>query len=518
MNVPALLHRSEVPLIFPVSQQFRERYMRTNLLAFIAMIVPLFVTNGATADKPNVLLIVCDDLNRHVSTSGYAPIDTPALESLAAAGLNFGRAYCQYPVCGPSRASFLSGLYPETTRVLDNKSDIRSTRPGTTSLPQLFKEHGYWTAGVGKVFHNPKTNPGDVAWHRFEKFDNDENPVEARLWKAFEAKHGSIEVEDNRRSWRKVLKDNRSHIAGQTPPGYGPTELRDDQHKDGKNVRQIAEWLDGKTNGNKPFFIACGIQKPHVPFWAPRKYFDQYPLDSLRYRLTPADDWKHRPMLAIVKRYEAFGFEFGKENDRLRREYMQAYHACVSFIDAQIGLLVESLQRNGHWDDTIIVFTSDHGYHLGEHCLWGKVTLFEECARVPMIVRVPGRTPVGSKTDGLVELVDIYPTLIDLCDIDAPHKLQGQSFVPLLDDPGHAGKDVAYTVVSRGGLLGRSIRTDRWRYAEWGSRDQAELYDIENDPYEDHNLAADPQHQLQRRTMHRLLTGAHQRAEAKSIQ
>lgn len=486
--------------------------MRTCFLTgFLALLTaPVFA-----ADRPNVLLIVCDDLNRHVSTSGYRPIQTPALESLAAAGQTFRRAYCQYPVCGPSRASLLGGLYPETTGVLNNTSDIRSTRPGTTSLPQLFKNHGYWTAGVGKVFHNPKTNPGDVAWHRFEKFDNDESPVEARLRREFEAAHGSIEAKKNQRRWRMAMKESRGRIAGQTPPGYGPTDLRDDQHKDGKNVRRIAEWLDGRAHGDKPFFIGCGIQKPHVPFWAPRKYFQQYPLDALRYRPTPVDDWKNRPMPAIVKRYEAFGFEFGKENDRLRREYMQAYHACISFIDAQIGLLLDSVKRGGHWDNTIIVLTSDHGYHLGEHYLWGKVTLFEECARVPMIVRVPGRTQAGSQTEGLVELVDVFPTLVDLCGIDAPHRLQGRSFVPLLDDPSGTGKEVVYTVVTRGKLLGRSIRTAQWRYAEWGGPDQAELYDLRNDPHEDRNLAADAQHRGQRRTMQQLLAEARQRAEAK---
>ena len=484
------------------------RFCRT-ILAFLMS----GILSASAADRPNVLFIVCDDLNRHVSTSKYEPIATPALESLAAAGTTFRRAYCQYPVCGPSRASFLSGLYPETTGVLNNTSDIRKTHPGTMSLPQLFKEHGYWAAGVGKVFHNPKTNPVTEAWHAFEKFENDENPVVARLRKKFEAKHGSVEAKDNQRAWRSVLKQNRASIAGQTPPGYGPTELRDEQHKDGKNARQIADWFDARAQGDKPFFIACGIQKPHVPFWAPQKYFDMYPLDAIRYRPTPVNDWEHRPMLAVSKRYEAFGFEFGKENDRLRREYMQAYHACISFIDAQIGLVLDAIRRNGHWDNTIIVLTSDHGYHLGEHGLWGKVTLFEECARVPMIVRVPGRTKAGSRTDGLVEMIDIFPTLIDLCDIDAPHKLQGESFARLLEEPSGEGKEVVYTVVSRARLLGRSIRTVRWRYAEWGSPEEAELYDLENDPHEDHNLVTDGQYEEQRVRMHRLLVDACRRAD-----
>ena len=178
----------------------------------------------------------------------------------------------------------------------------------------------------------------------------------------------------------------------------------------------------------------------------------------------------------MVKRFKAFGFELDKENDALRRAYTQAYHACVSFIDTQIGLLLDGLKRNGHWEDTIIIFISDHGYHLGEHYMWGKVSLFEECARVPMIVRVPGRTRAGTSTTGLTELVDLYPTLCELCGIKAPAHLQGQSFAGLVDKPSGEGKETAYTVVSRGKTLGRSIRTARWRYAEWGSSSASELY------------------------------------------
>ncbi len=472
--------------------------------------------------RPNVLLIVCDDLNRHVSTAGYQPIRTPAMQTLAASGLTFRRAYCQYPVCGPSRASFLSGLYPESTRVLDNRVDIRDTRPATTSLPQWFKQSGYWTAGVGKVFHNPKTNPGDVAWHQFEMFTNDENPVHVRVKQDFEAEHGSTDKPSNRRAWRARLKDNRTRLAGQTPPGFGPTQMTDAQHKDGKNVRRVSQWLDERAYGDKQFFIACGIQKPHVPFWAPQKYFDIYPLDAIRYLPTPGDDWQNRPLIAAVERYKAFGFQFGVEDDQLRRKYMQAYHACVSFIDAQIGMLLESLKRNDRWDSTIIVLTSDHGYHLGEHFLWGKVTLFEECARVPLIVRVPGRTPEGISTDGLVELIDLAPTLAELCGIAAPENLQGESFAGLLDDPSGngpsgPGKPVVYTVVSRGSLLGRAIRTARWRYAEWGSSQQCELYDLDADPREENNLARDARYAESLQRLRRLLAETRQRAAKQSM-
>jgi len=287
--------------------------------------------------------------------------------------------------------------------------------------------------------------------------------------------------------------------------------MSDEEHKDGRNVRRVVSWLDGKSHGDRPFFISCGIQKPHVPFWAPKKYFDLYPREKLVIPPALVGDWKDIPALAMVKRFRAFGFELDKENDALRRAYTQAYHACISFIDTQISLLLDALERNGLWENTIVILISDHGYHLGEHYMWGKVSLFEECARVPMIVRVPGRTRKGTSSNGLTELVDIYPTLCELCGIKAPVHLQGESFAPLIDDPSGTGKETAYTVVSRGKNLGRSIRTSRWRYAEWGSSSESELYDLEKDPAEHTNLAGDGKFNEQLEKMRGLLERARQR-------
>ena len=486
-----------------------------SLATWICLLVSLSLVAQEKATpagkRPNVLFIVCDDLNTHVSTSGYNHIRTPSLDKLAAAGTRFLRAYCQYPVCGPSRSSFLSGLYPESTRVLDNKSDIRQERPGIVPLPEQFRKNGYWTAGVGKIFHNMKNDPGESCWYEYERFENERNPVLEKARKEFEAENGSIEKASNRRAWRLKQKEARRGASGQKVPGYGPTDMSDEEHKDGRNVRRVVSWLDKKSHGDKPFFIACGIQKPHVPFWAPQKYFDMYPREKLVIPPALVGDWKDIPPLAMVKRFKAFGFELDKENDALRRAYTQAYHACVSFIDAQIGLLLDAVKRNGHWEDTIIIFISDHGYHLGEHYMWGKVSLFEECARVPMIVRVPGRTRAGTSTAGLTELVDLYPTLCELCGIKAPAHLQGQSFAGLVDKPSGEGKETAYTVVSRGKTLGRSIRTARWRYAEWGSSSAAELYDLEKDPAEHHNLVDDNKFSEPLEKMRRLLEKARQR-------
>ncbi len=464
---------------------------------------------------PNVLFIVCDDLNTHVSPSGYKSIHTPALDSLARDSMTFRRAYCQYPVCGPSRASLLSGLYPETTGVLNNTADIRRSRPGTVSMPQNFKDNGYWTASVGKIFHSPRHQQGEIAWHEQMMFQNDELPRVTTARRAYEGERGSIELRTNRKNWKTHLQALSTQTRGQTPPGYGPTGLEDAQHKDGKNVRQIIKWLDQESHGEKPFFIACGIQKPHVPFLAPKKYFDQYPREDLQFPLSPSNDWDDIPALAMVKRFQSFGFELGHENDSLRREYTQAYHACISYIDAQLGLLFNALREHDLWQDTIVIFTSDHGYHLGEHFMWGKVTLFEECARVPLIIRAPGITRAGTSTDALVELVDFHPTLLELCGLEVKSHLQGKSLVPILGNPESPGKKYAYTVVSRGTKLGRSIRTKDWRYAQWGDPGMAELYDLKNDPQEYVNLIANPGSSAQLDRMKRLFAEARQAAGGK---
>ena len=441
--------------------------------------------------RKNVLLIVCDDLNTHVSPAGYDAIRTPTLASLASESLTFQRAFCQYPVCGPSRASLLSGLYPQSTGVLHNTADIRTERPGTLTLPSFLKQNGYWTASVGKVFHSPRHEHGEAAWDEFLRFDNDELPVVRAAREQFEAEHGSVDSGPNRRRWKALQKQVAAKLDAQTPPGYGRSGLSDEQHKDGKNARQVARWLAAQAHGEKPFFIACGIQKPHVPFLAPGKYFDHYPPAEIKFTADRADLWDSLPRSAISKRFEAFGFELGKENESLRREYMQAYHACVSFIDAQLKLVFDALRESGHWDDTVIIFTSDHGYHLGDHFLWGKVTLFDIGAKVPFIIRVPGLTKPATTSQAMVELVDIYPTIADLVSLTPPDHLQGVSLRPLLANPERLGKKkYAYSVVSRGAKLGYAVRNQRWRYGKWP--DGEELYNLTHDPDEKHNLAGRP--------------------------
>jgi iduronate 2-sulfatase len=477
------------------------------IITICAFLSLSMIAIGAPESRPNVLLIICDDLNTHVSTSQYPLIHTPSFDELAAAGMTFDRAYCQYPVCNPSRTSFLTGLYPESTGVIDNYTDIRQSRPGSVSMPQRFKEAGYWTGSTGKVFHN-STEQGHTAWHEFIHFSNDEMPMVTPIRQAFESQHGSIDQGNAKKLWKEFYPTIAPQTRGQKP-GYGPSGLRDEQHKDGKNVQQIISWLKNKRYGDKPFFMACGIHKPHGPFLAPDAYFDLYPKKELKFSPPPADFWDQAPAEAMTKRYERFGFEFGVENDSLRREYTQAYHACISFVDAQIGLMFEALKSTGHWDDTIIVLMSDHGYQLGDHFMWGKVMLFETCDRVPFIIRAPGISIPGSISTGLVELVDLYPTLAELCGVSPPNDLQGRSLLPMLLDSKTPGKKVVYTVVRRGNLrlgknapeqyekplniLGKAIRTDRWRYTLWPKGGE-ELYDLQNDPSEHKNLVRSPEY------------------------
>ena len=463
--------------------------------SFCSVVVLLILNTIANANesrKPNILFIICDDLNTHVSTSGYEQIHTPTFDNLAKDAMTFSRAYCQYPVCGPSRASLLSGLYPESTGVLDNKLDIRKTRPNTISMPQFFKENGYWTAAIGKVFHNEKADHGVVAWDDAPSwFKNDELPVVMAARMKFEDEYGDVDKPNNRKKWREAMKNVLDPLNAQTPPGHGPSGLRDEQHKDGKNASQVSKWLKEKAYGDKPFFIALGIHKPHVPFLAPKKYFDLYPRQKIQFYRDRANLWDTIPHDAGSGRYKAFGFELGVENEPRRREFMQAYHACISFIDAQIGIVLQTLKDEALYDNTVIVLTSDHGYHLGDHFLWGKVTLFDIGAKVPFIVRVPGVTKAGSRSDAMVELVDIFPTLSELGGLETPSHLQGTSIVPMLQDPARKHtKDFAYSVVRRGPDLGYAVRNQQWRYGKWPSGE--ELYDLKSDPHERKNVARDP--------------------------
>ncbi len=453
-------------------------------------------------EVPNILMVVFDDLNDYVGAFGDTNAITPNLDSFAADGLRFNRAYCQYPVCGPSRASFMTSLYPETSGVLDNESHIRALRPDAVNLQEYFKEAGYWTASAGKIFHGfCNIAECGISTYAADWFRNAEDPFRKKLDRQFVREVGPIK--ENKEDYNAFMKEN--FINPERVVQAVATDLKDEDHKDGRTATRISSYLKEKPFGDKPFFLACGFAKPHVPFFAPKKYFDMYPVDNLQFDDVPVDDWKDKPKAAIYKKYEGYGATFEKNDRELRAKWLQAYLACISLADAQFGRVMEALEESGYADNTIVILFGDHGYHIGEHYLYGKVTLFEESARVPFVVRVPGMTRPGTETQSFAELLDVYPTLTELCKLKTPSHVEGKSLVPVLKNPNATVRDSVYTVVRRPGMVAQSIRHKNWRYAEWGSPDEAELYDLAKDPDEYHNLVENPEYKEVVKQLHKMM-------------
>ncbi len=439
-------------------------------LVFLLLVASMPVT-GAPKQKPNVLLIVSDDLNTRLHCYGEAVAKTPNIDAFARTAVLFEGAYCQFPHCNPSRSSFLSGFRPRTTRVTNNEDNLYNNLPGVMTLPHWMRLHGYATARCGKIFHlgvpaGDESRDDPEAWDFGTPF-KDERPYPP-----------------SRNSEVKVPKKG----------GIGWTETtgNDDDLVDGNFAKTAIDWLEHR-DPSKPFFLAVGFHRPHLPLVAPTKYFDLYPFDAIKLPQEPADDEADIPLPARNGAVPGYAVTATPEQ---RRAAIRGYLATVSFMDAQAGRLLDALRRLGLDDNTIVIFNSDHGWHLGEHGLWHKRSLFEECARVPFIVRLPGAKGNGQHSKSLVELLDMFPTVCDLTGVPAPPDLQGKSIRPLLNDPQASIHEAAFTEARRGKnaeFWGRSVRTPRWRYTEWNNgRDGTELYDHDADPHEFTNLINDP--------------------------
>jgi len=446
----------------------------------------------SSAKKPNVLFIIADDLNNCVGTYGHPLVKTPNIDRLAARGVRFDRAYCQFPLCGPSRNSFLTGLYPNSTGILANAQLFRQTIPSAVSLPQAFRLDGYLAVRIGKLYHYNVPNSIGTNGH--------DDP-------------GSWEMEMNPAGCDRLQEE--PEIFSLTPGSFGGTlswlasKNPDAKHTDGMEA-ETAAWVLERCakHPERPFFLAVGFFRPHTPYVSPKSYFDLYPEAQMPIPPGTAYDQKGVPTAALM----SYKKEQDKLTDDLRRQAVQAYYAAISFMDAQAGKVLDALDCLGLSDNTIVVFTSDHGYHLGEHGLWQKQSLFEESTRVPLIMAGPGVTTKGGAAATPVGLIDVYPTLTELCGVKPPANLQGQSLVPILKDTTAAGRGWTISEVVRGGgikrfgasaatgdnvkrFLGYSFRTPRWRYTEWDEgRLGRELYDHDNDPKEITNLADDPAH------------------------
>jgi uncharacterized sulfatase len=455
-----------------------------------SLAVFLIISATAHADPPrkmNVLFIVSDDLTNNALGCYGGPRATPNLDALAQRGVRFDRAYCQFPLCNPSRASFLTGLRPDTLRIYENTTQFRKNVPHAQSLPQTFRKAGYVVARVGKLYHFGV--PTQIGTEGLDDPSSWERTVNPR----------GRDKDDEDRIFTLTPNANGSARFGGTL-SWLAAEGQDQDQTDGKIAAAAAELL--RAYADRPFFLGCGFFRPHTPYVAPKHYFDLHPVDKIGLPIVPDDHRRNIPAPAFGSAKK----EQDQMTDDLRRQAIQAYRASASFLDAQVGIVLRTLDELKLADRTIVVFLSDHGYHLGEHGLWQKMSLFENSARVPLVIHDPRAQGDGRFCSRTVELVDLHATLADLCGLEAP-KTDGTSLKPLLDDPHRSWDRPAFTQVSRGTptttgetvkgawFMGRSIRTERYRYTEWDDGNKgAQLYDYAADPQETKNLVDDPAH------------------------
>ncbi len=466
--------------------------MRCSVL--ICWIIASTLANVVSADqRPNVLFMISDDLNNMLGCYGAPLAKTPNLDRLARRGVLVERAYCSFPLCGPSRNSLLTGLYPNSTGIFANSQIFRQTIPSQLSLPHLFRNAGYFAGRIGKLYHYNVPNSIGTNGH--------DDPA-------------SWELELNPAGVDRLveLKDTFSLIPGQ----FGGTlswyaSPRSDQYHTDSLLADDAVWVLERCakHPERPIFLAVGFYRPHTPYISPKiPYFDYYPEADMPVVQGVAEDQLDIPVAGLG----SYKTDQDQLTDTLRRQCRQAYLASISFMDAQVGRVVQKLEELRLSDNTIIVFTSDHGYHMGEHGLWQKMSLFEESARVPLLIVAPGKCTAGSAVSAPVSHVDIFPTLAELCGVTPPENIQGQSLANMLQDSNQKGRGWALTQVTRRSdrplkksarsrseenrqFFGYSLRSDRWRYTQWDSGAEGHaLYDHSSDPKELTNLADQPQH------------------------
>ncbi len=482
----------------------RRDFLKTGLMAGayagIAGMIPQFA-QATEEGKYNVLFIAVDDLRPSLGCYGTPIVKTPNIDKLAASGTLFSRAYCQQAVCSPSRTSLLTGCRPDTTRVYNLEDHFRKFIPDVVTLPQQFKESGYHSQGFGKIYHGglndpaswsaPHWTPGGPGYLKPESIEAREKL--AAKFKAQGAKMKNETEIDPKTGLVLRATNNAAKLKG---PAWEDPDVPDNAYPDGQTADKVIEAL--REIKDKRFFLAVGFLKPHLPFNAPKKYFDLYDPEDIKLpsnRFYPKDC----PSLAVTNWGELRGYtdipDIGPMDDKQARDLIRAYYAATSYTDAQIGRVVDELERLGLRDNTIIVLWGDHGWQLGEHDQWCKHTNFEEATRAPLIINAPGQKNRGAKTDALAEFVDIYPTLCDLAGVSIPEHCEGTSLKPVMDNPKRAWKKAAFSQYPRPrNVMGYSMRTDRYRYTEWVKRDTGEvvateLYDYEKDPLGNVNIA-----------------------------
>ena len=445
-----------------------------NYLLFLVYCFLVSGVFGQKSNRPNVLFIISDDLTATaVSSYENKSCQTPNIDRLASEGIRYTKAYTQYPVCGPSRASLMFGYYPNATQTYGYVSGREQVGPDKKSMSQLFKEDGYYTARVSKIYHmgvpidielgsDGKDDP--ASWT--ERF-NSQGPE----WKA----EGEAELVQNNPDGSIERKGGNV----MTIVKASGDEL---VHSDGKTAKKAVELI--RKHKNEPFFLAVGLVRPHVPFVAPASYFDPYPFEKVQLPKKVEGDWDDIPERGI----NYVTSKNGEMSSEQEKKAVAGYYASVAYMDAQVGKILSALEEEGLEDNTIVVFTSDHGFHLGEHDFWMKVSLHEESVRVPLIIKVPGKKP--AVCDSFVELLDLYPTLTEWAGLEHQSAIQGKSLVKTFDDPRYSVRDMAFSV-SQGG---RSflLRNNDWAYIQYDedAGSGIELYDMKKDPEQHTNLAS----------------------------
>ena len=433
---------------------------------FLIFFITIFSSANDEKVKLNVLFIIADDLNCDLGAYGNLVVKTPNIDRLAKRGILFENAHNQYPLCGPSRASFLTGLYTNQTKITQNNMSLRNSVPDVISLGQRFRQQGYQSVRIGKMFHydNP-SSIGTSGNDDIYSWDQTINP------------YGRDKIEEYK-------------INSLSPRKYGGTlswlaaDGEDEEQTDGIGATEAIKKLDDFALGDTPFFLAVGFFRPHTPFVAPKKYFDLYDREKIEIPESSSE------YLATLPNPAAKSIRAKKNQLNLKKERAQeikeAYYATISFVDAQVGRLLDHLEASGLDKNTVVVFTSDHGYHMGEHGHWQKQTLFENATRIPLIISAPNSKNKGLISVSPVELIDLYPTLMDLTNINTPQHVVGKSLVPLMKIINASVRGSAITRWRNG----YSIKTKRYRLTKWGTNGELgyELYDHKNDNNELNNL------------------------------
>jgi arylsulfatase A-like enzyme len=430
--------------------------MRRGCLLLLGLVCCLAAPVHAD-ERPNVLFIAVDDLNDWISPlEGYPGCRTPNLERLAKRGMTFTRAYCAAPACNPSRVSLMTGVRPWTSGVYGNRHAWRPVMPDVVTLPQQFMKHGYQAVGSGKIYHGRFEDP--ASWNDYLLKGGDPRPS------------------------REVLNDPHSRAGGIV---WGVLDVPDEEMNDYKMASYAVDYLQ-KEHEN-PFFLGCGIYRPHMPWQVPRKYYEMYPLEEIVLPEVPDDELADVPR-AGVRMARPNGDHATILRTNNWKYAVQAYLASITFADAQIGRLLDALEASPYNDNTIVVLWSDHGWHHGQKHHWRKFALWEQATRMPLFLSVPGMTEPGSVCERTVDLMSIYPTLCELCSLPVPEQAEGASIVELLKNPAAEWDRPAITTHGRGN---HAVRSERFRYIRYADGSE-ELYDHQADPNEWTNRADDP--------------------------